>query len=59
MFAIHCFMTFYFPTGCIYNLQCKDKEGFPGGSVVKYASANAGDTNSIPGLGKSQMPWSS
>ena len=28
-------------------------EGFPGGSVVKHPSANAGDTGSIPGLGRS------
>ena len=27
--------------------------GFPGGSVVKNAPANAGDTGSIPGLGRS------
>ena len=26
---------------------------FPGGSVVKSLSANAGDTGSIPGLGRS------
>ena len=28
-------------------------EGFPGGSVVKSLPANAGDTRSIPGLGRS------
>jgi len=27
--------------------------GFPGGSVVKNLPANAGDTGSIPGLGRS------
>ena len=27
--------------------------GFPGGSVVKNAPANAGDMGSIPGLGRS------
>ena len=27
--------------------------GFPGGSVVKNPPANAGDTGSIPGLGRS------
>ena len=27
--------------------------GFPGGSVVKNPPANAGDVNSIPGLGRS------
>ena len=30
--------------------------GFPGGSVVKNLPANAGDTSSIPGLGRSRMP---
>jgi len=29
------------------------KEGFHGGSVVKNTPANAGDTGSIPGLGRS------
>ena len=33
-------------------------EGFPGGTVVKNPSANAGDTGSSPGLGRSHMPWS-
>ena len=28
---------------------------FPGGSVVKNPPANAGDTDSIPGLGRSHM----
>ena len=32
---------------------------FPGGSRVKNPPANAGDTNLIPGLGRSHMPWSS
>ena len=31
---------------------------FPGGVVVKNLPANAGDTGSIPGLGRSHMPWS-
>jgi len=31
--------------------------GFPGGSVVKNLPANAGDTSSTPGLGRSHMPW--
>ena len=29
--------------------------GFPGGAVVKNPPANAGDTGSIPGLGRSHM----
>ena len=31
---------------------------FPGGAVVKNPPANAGDTGSIPGPGRSHMPWS-
>ena len=31
---------------------------FPGGAVVKNLSANAEDTGSIPGVGRSHMPWS-
>ena len=30
--------------------------GFPGGIVVKNLPANAGDTGSSPGLGRSHMP---
>ena len=33
-------------------------EGFPGGAVVESLPANAGDTGSIPGLGRSHMPQS-
>ena len=32
--------------------------GFPGGTVVKNLPANARDTGSIPGPGRSHMPWS-
>ena len=32
--------------------------GFPGGSLVKNPPANAGDTGSIPGPGRSHMPQS-
>ena len=35
----------------------KDR-GFPGGSVVKNLPANVGDTGSIPGPGRSHVPWS-
>ena len=31
---------------------------FPRGTVDKNLPANAGDTGSIPGPGKSHMPWS-
>ena len=33
-------------------------EDFPGGPVVKNSPANAGDTGSTPGLGRSHMLWS-
>ena len=33
--------------------------GFPGGAVVENLPANAGDTGSRPGLGRSHMPRSS
>ena len=41
----------------------EDTEGFPGGLVVENLPANAGDTGSSPGLGRSHMateqlgPW--
>ena len=31
--------------------------GFPGGTKVKNLLANAGNTGSIPGLGRFHMPW--
>ena len=33
-------------------------KGFPGGAVVKSPPANAGDTGSSPGPGRSHMPRS-
>ena len=33
-------------------------KGFPGGAVVESLPANAGDTGSSPGLGRSHMPRS-
>ena len=36
----------------------KEAPGFPGGAVVENLPANAGDTGSSPGLGRSHMPWS-
>ena len=35
-----------------------DLEDFPGGTVVKNPPANAGDTGSRPGQGRSHMPRS-
>ena len=34
------------------------KQGFPGGAGVKNPPANAGDTDSNPGLGRYHMPRS-
>ena len=34
----------------------KSLKGFPGGTVVENLPANAGDTGSSPGLGRSHMP---
>ena len=43
----------------IREMQIKTTwEDFPGGSVVKNPPANAGDTGSIPGPGRSHMPQS-
>ena len=36
----------------------KEYKGFPGGTVVKNLPANAGDTGSSPGWGRSHMPRS-
>ena len=43
-----------------YLLKFKNTHsgGFPGGAVVESLPANAGDTGSSPGLGKSHMPRS-
>ena len=40
------------------NRQKKISRDFPGGAVVKNPPANAGDTGSIPGPGRSHMPRS-
>ena len=34
----------------------REGRDFPGGAVVKNLPANAGDTGSSPGLGRSHMP---
>ena len=49
---------------CWYNIETdlkgiRSREGgFPGGAVVKNPRANAGDTGSSPGPGRSHMPQS-
>ena len=40
------------------TFQSKTTEGFPGGAVAENLPANAGDTGSSPGLGRSHMPRS-
>ena len=40
------------------DLQKQIQGGFPGGAVVENLPANAGDTGSSPGLGRSHMPRS-
>ena len=45
----------------ISNVKCylyQQKKSFQGGSEVKEPPANAGDTGSMPGLGRSHMPQS-
>ena len=39
-----------------YMLKWKGRD-FAGGPVVKNSPANAGDMGSIPGPGRSHMPW--
>ena len=41
-----------------YKEDRKHLYGFPGASVVKNPFVNAGDTGSIPGVGKSHMSQS-
>ena len=40
---------------CCYSLLNGQFGGFPGGAVVESLPANAGDTGSSPGLGRSHM----
>ena len=42
----------------LQQINCKEKKGmgdFPGGTVVENLPANAGDTGSSPGPGRSHM----
>ena len=41
-----------------FKQQKEQLPGFPGGAMVKNPPANAGDTGSSPGLGRSHMPQS-
>ena len=45
----------------VYSVHCNllsvSLWDFPRGPVVENPPAGAGDTSSIPGLGRSHMPW--
>ena len=41
-----------------FCIEKNKNTGFPGGAVVENLPANAGDTGSSPGLGRSHMPQS-
>ena len=42
----------------ILKIKNQKNRDFPGGAVVKNPPANAGDTGSSPGRGRSHMPQS-
>ena len=44
---------------CLKINFLENLQGFPGGAVFKNLPANAGDTSSSPGPGRSHMPRSS
>ena len=46
------------PRGWAWRHKSLSPRGFPGGAVVESLPANAGDTGSSPGLGRSHMPRS-
>ena len=52
-------MNLFWVTEAIVNTAYKiTAQGFPGGAVVKNPPANAADTGSSPGPGRSHMPRS-
>ena len=48
----------YMQARWLMNAKISQQRGFPGGAVVKNPPANAGDTGSSPGPGRSHMPQS-
>ena len=52
--SIHC----WFQIALNISFKSVVLRGFPGGAVVENLPANAGDTGSSPGLGRSHMPRS-
>ena len=53
-----CFLTISLIWPCSIFFFLNYLLDFPGGTVDKSLSANAGDTGSIPDLGRFRMPWS-
>ena len=51
-------ISFSVSASSMYLVLEKSALGFPGGAVVENLPANAGDTGSSPGLGRSHMPQS-
>ena len=62
VFLICLSLDFEYTGFCLAEILCfhifKNIRGFPGGAVVENLPANAGDTGSSPGLGRSHMPRS-
>ena len=58
---VHLVKAMVFPVvmyGCeSWTIKKAECRGFPGGTVEKNLPANAGDTGSIPGPGRFDMPW--
>ena len=50
--------TYFFEISFSFYFSKQISRDFPGGAVIKNPPANAGDTGSSPGLGRSHMPWS-
>ena len=55
--AFHCFLPLYWTSNGTHPFSLTQKKGSPGGSVIKNLPANAGDTGSIPGLGRFPGEW--
>ena len=53
LFSSNIYCQFWYQSYC--NGLKKQVGDFPGGAVVKNPPANAGDTGSSPGLGRSHM----
>ena len=55
----NCAQADHIPQGHLPHLAFKTPSlDFPHSAVVKNLPANAGDTGSSPGAGRSHMPWS-